>query len=347
MGTIGITGLNAADNPSPGLTVARALQFVPTPPRLIGLTHEILSSGIYVHGIWDEVRLLPFPSQEDRKYGEALIDQCRDAGVDCLIPTLDIEVPVVSRLASQLADAGVTTLVPSLDSLGAAAKSRLSNLETKGFQIPQTGTIRGWEDLPRLARMLGFPFFLKGPISDARAIWTYEEMYNVAGRLVKTWGFPLIAQEYIKGGEFAIAGVANRSHRLVGSVAVRKDIQTLNGNTWGGTVIQNRELTKLAVQFAKALKWVGPFELEFIRRPRSGYFLIEANPRFPSWIFLSAGAGANLPWAAVRLARGERVSSLTPRIGSFYVRMAWDTTAPVEWMGELAVIGKLNGHGTK
>ncbi|MFQ5911658.1 MAG: ATP-grasp domain-containing protein [Nitrospinota bacterium] len=345
-GTVAITGLNAADNPSPGLTVARALRAVSTPPRLIGLTHEILSSGIYVDGIWDEVRLLPFPSQEEGGYPEALIDQCREAGVDCLIPTLDVEVPLVARLASRLSAAGVSTLIPSLGSLSATTKPRLPELAAEGFPLPRMETIGGFEDLTRAGKRLGAPFFLKGLTADARAVWTEEEARVIARRLAERWGFPLIAQERIEGEEFGIAAVADRRHRIVGSVAQRKDIRTPNGNTWGGTVVAGREFRALAERFTKALKWVGPFELEVIRHPRRGLFLIEVNPRFPSWVYLSAGAGANLPWAAVRLARGERVSPLTPRRGTFYVRMAWDATAPVERMGELAVNGKVNGDVT-
>ena len=86
-------------------------------------------------------------------------------------------------------------------------------------------------------------------------------------------------------------------------------------------------------------------QLEVIRHPRRGPFLIEVNPRFPAWVYLSAGAGANLPWAAVRLARGERVTPLRTRPGAFYARMAWDAVAPVERMGALAVEGMVSGHG--
>jgi carbamoyl-phosphate synthase large subunit len=64
------------------------------------------------------------------------------------------------------------------------------------------------------------------------------------------------------------------------------------------------------------------------------------NTRFPAWVYLSAGTGANLPWAAVRLARGETVARMTARPGACYVRIAWDTTAPVERMAALAVEGR-------
>jgi carbamoyl-phosphate synthase large subunit len=130
----------------------------------------------------------------------------------------------------------------------------------------------------------------------------------------------------------------------VGTVVVRKDIRTANGNTWGGTAITDRRLGALAGRFAEALSWVGPFELEVLRHPRRGTFLIEVNGRFPAWVFLSAGTGANLPWAALRIARGEDVTPMTARAGAFYVRMAWDATASVDRMGALAVEGRVSGH---
>jgi carbamoyl-phosphate synthase large subunit len=132
---------------------------------------------------------------------------------------------------------------------------------------------------------------------------------------------------------------------VVGAVAVRKEIRTMNGNTWGGTAVVHAELSALARRFARALQWVGPFELEVIRHSRRGPLLIEVNPRFPAWVYLSAGAGANLPWAAVQLARGERVAPMTTRPGAFYARMAWDAIAPVERMATLAVEGTVSGHG--
>jgi carbamoyl-phosphate synthase large subunit len=343
-GTVTITGLNAADNPSPGLTVARSLRALAPAPRLVGLTHEVLATGAYVDGVWDEVRLLPFPSCEEGGYPEALIAECRECGADCLMPTLDIEIPIVAWMADRLAAAGIATLVPPLASLQATVKSRLPALGKRGFQLPLTRPVAGYGGLAEAARELGMPFVLKGPVADAKAVRSDEEARVVARRLAASWGFPLLAQQWIVGDEFGVAAVADRGHRIVGTVVVRKEIRSLNGNTWGGVVVVDRALEALATRFAEALDWIGPFELEVIRHPRRGPFLIEVNPRFPAWIYLSAGAGANLPWAAVRLARGERVAPLRPRTGTFYVRMAWDATASVERMGDLAVEGRVSGH---
>ncbi len=343
-GTVAITGLNAADNPSAGLTVARCLRALSPAPRLIGLTHEVLATGVYVDRAWDEVRLLPFPSREDGGYPEALLEQCRDAGVDCLLPTIDVEVPIVTWLAEHLAAAGIATLVPPAAALAAAAKPRLPGIVARGFRVPRTRLIATWAELETAIEEMGRPFMLKGPVADAKPVRTAEEAHVVARRLAASWGFPLLAQEWIAGEEYGVAAVADRAHRIVGTVVVRKEIRSANGNTWGGTTVVDRTLEKLAATFAEALGWVGPFELEVIRHPRRGPFVIEANPRFPAWVYLSAGAGANLPWAAVRLARGERVNFLRPRPGTFYVRQAWDAIASVERMGALSVEGRVDGH---
>jgi carbamoyl-phosphate synthase large subunit len=342
-GTVAITGLNAADNPSAGLTVARCLRALAPPPRLIGLTHEVLATGVYVDGVWDEVRLLPFPSREDGGYLEALIAQCRDSGTDCLLPALDIEVPIVAWAAARLAAGGVATLVPPPAALAAAAKVRLPEVVARGFRVPRTRPIAGWAELDTAIEEIPMPFVLKGPVADAKPVRSAEEARVVARRLVASWGFPLLAQEWIAGQEYGVAAVADRAHRIAGAVVVRKEIRSPNGNTWGGTTVADRTLERLAAGFAEAVGWVGPFELEVIRHPRRGPFVIEANPRFPAWIYLSAGAGANLPWLAVRLARGERVGSTRPRPGAFYVRQAWDATASVERMGALSVEGTVGG----
>ena len=252
--------------------------------------------------------------------------------------------PIVTWLADRLAAAGVATLVPPAAALAAAAKPRLPAVVARGFRVPRTRLIGSWAELETAIDELPRPFVLKGPVADARPVCTAEEAHVIGRRLAASWGYPLLAQEWIAGDEYGVAAVADRAHRVVGTVVVHKEIRSANGNTWGGTTVVDRTLEKLAATFAEALDWTGPFELEVIRHPRRGPFVIEANPRFPAWVYLSAGAGANLPWAAVRLARGERVNSVRTRPGTFYVRQAWDATASVERMGALSVEGRVDGH---
>src|SRR6185369_12576722 len=60
--TIAVTGLNATDNPAPGVGVLRALQAANPRDTLIGLAYDALDPGIYARDLAAEVFLIPYPS---------------------------------------------------------------------------------------------------------------------------------------------------------------------------------------------------------------------------------------------------------------------------------------------
>ncbi|MBU1488008.1 hypothetical protein KKH56_08195 [bacterium] len=78
--------------------------------------------------------------------------------------------------------------------------------------------------------------------------------------------------------------------------------------------------------------WVGPLEIDFVRDKNSlEFYIIDVNPRFPSWIYLAAKAGQNLPLAAVHLALGERVDRFSEyETGLMFVRSAEDLVFDIE-----------------
>jgi carbamoyl-phosphate synthase large subunit len=80
-----------------------------------------------------------------------------------------------------------------------------------------------------------------------------------------------------------------------------------------------------------------------IRERSSGrLYLVEINPRFPAWSYLSAGAGMNLPLAAVRLAAGEQVEPLVEyRVGTIFVRISIDQIAGLEDLQAISQLGEL------
>jgi carbamoyl-phosphate synthase large subunit len=95
-------------------------------------------------------------------------------------------------------------------------------------------------------------------------------------------------------------------------------------------------------RFMACTHWRGPCELEVIRTEAGGYYLIEVNPRFPAWTYLSAGAGQNLPWAVARLAMGEEPGPLPDfAAGTLFVRIAIDQIARMEEFQQIASSGQL------
>ena len=91
---IGVTGLNATDNPAPGVGVIRALRSSALPgERFVGLAYDALDPGIYAPELIPDVFLLPYPSQGLQPFLARLRAIQERIGLDVIIPTLDAELP--------------------------------------------------------------------------------------------------------------------------------------------------------------------------------------------------------------------------------------------------------------
>ena len=60
---IGVTGLNANDNPGPGVAVIRALkEGLGISVKIIGLSYESLEPGVYMHYLVNKTYQVPYPT---------------------------------------------------------------------------------------------------------------------------------------------------------------------------------------------------------------------------------------------------------------------------------------------
>ena len=73
-------------------------------------------------------------------------------------------------------------------------------------------------------------------------------------------------------------------------------------------------------------------------------YVAEINPRFPAWVYLSAGAGQNLPFACVRLAMGLPVATPMPpyKPGTLFVRISLDQISDLRTYEQLTALGVLS-----
>ena len=92
--TVAVTGLNATDNPGPGVAVIRALRAHPDfDGTVVGLAYDTLEPGIYASDLVYHVFLIPYPSQGLEAYEARLRYIHERVGMDAIIPTLDAELP--------------------------------------------------------------------------------------------------------------------------------------------------------------------------------------------------------------------------------------------------------------
>ncbi len=328
---VAITGLAAGENPAPGVAVARSLRAVRGfRGRLIGVTFDLRATGAWTSH-FDAVHVTPPPARGAAGFLDALREIVRAEAVDVIVPTLDPEALLCAAGRTALARLGARTLLPSDLAIRRCAKMLLPALARRvGFEAPRTMVVTSAATLENAVRELRMPLVLKGSFADSSVVTSAEEAPREFQRLAARWGFPLLAQERISGDELDLAVLYDRSRRRVGAVPMRKLGITGRGKAWAGVTIDAPDFVRLADGLMRALGWVGAAEVEVIReRPSGALHLIEVNPRFPAWIYLTAAAGVNLPWALVRLARGEAVPPLgPPSPGVLFTRTIEDHFVP-------------------
>jgi carbamoyl-phosphate synthase large subunit len=342
---IAVTGLNATDNPAPGIPVIRSIRHAGEHHgKIIGLGYDAFDTGIYDANLLDEVYLIPYPNEGEGALLERIKEITGRTPLDVLLPTLDSELTNIEHLQHDLNDLGIQVIVPTAEQIRMRSKSVLSEFCKKnGFDVPRTLIVNDAKQLTEVLKKVGTPAIVKGTFYEAYTAYSVEEAVIHFHKIRSKWGLPIIVQDLLHGEEYDVACVGDGVGGLVGAVPMRKLRLTEKGKAWAGVTIRNQKLAELSAAIIRALKWRGPCELEFLRDDRTGkFYLIEINPRFPSWIYLSAGSGTNLPWAAVRLALGQKVKPLKPpEPGISFVRHATDLICPLDYIESLTTKGEL------
>jgi len=329
--TVAVTGLNANDNPGPGVGVIRSLRADPCfDGRIVGLTYNHLDPGIYDSTLADDVYLLPYPSNGRASLLEHLRRIVGEAGIDVIIPTLDAELPAFIDSEEELSAAGAKMFVASRKNLHLREKTRLTDLgKMCGIPSPKTHRITAHRELPEILDSLSSPIVVKGIFYEATICRNLEEAVEAFNTIAARWGLPVVVQEYIEGEEYDVAAVGDGAGGLLGAVPMKKLSLTEKGKAWAGVTVGDSELIDTAKRLMQSLSWAGPCEVELIREKATGILhLLEINPRFPAWIYLATGAGQNLPSVVVRKALGQEPTPLTSySVGTMFVRMASDMIA--------------------
>jgi carbamoyl-phosphate synthase large subunit len=74
-------------------------------------------------------------------------------------------------------------------------------------------------------------------------------------------------------------------------------------------------------------------------------YIMEVNPRFPAWIYLTAAAGQNQPASLVKMAMGEKVEPFkTYEVGKIFIRYAWDLITDISEFQQISGNGELESN---
>lgn len=343
--TIAVTALNAIDNPGPGVGVIRSLRACKDfDLKIIGISYETMEPGVYMHDLVDISYQVPYPSAGSDQLLNRLLYIHSVEKLDFIIPNFDAELRNFIKIAPTLRQHGVETLLPDVDMLTNIDKMHLFEFcEKNGLSTPKTWYINSIDEIEKLEDEFEYPVFVKGSFYEAYKVVNRGQIVAYFNMFSAKWGLPVIIQEMVRGTEIDIAGLGDGKGNLIGAIPMRKLFITDRGKGWSGVVLEDTSLIEISRKFAEATKWRGGFELEFMRLEDDKLMLLEVNPRFPAWIYLSVAAEQNLPAAAVKIGMNLPVTPFNKYVsGKMFVRYAWELITDITEFQKFSTQGVLS-----
>ncbi|THB71242.1 MAG: ATP-grasp domain-containing protein [Gammaproteobacteria bacterium] len=341
---IAITGMNAKpDNPGPGMAVARCIKESETfTGKIVGLSYDALDPGLYRPDYCESTYILPYPSSGEEALLERLTQIHEVEKIDILIPCLDAELQAIARLKPTLEEMGIKTLIPDQEQLKMRNKDSLPELaRMAGIRTPDVTRVtsasffytchnEGWH----------YPLVVKGLFYDAKVAYNADEAAAAFHKIAAEWGLPILVQQFVEGEEVNLTAIGDGNGNMLGSVMMKKRAITDKGKAWAGISIEDKKLNDAAAALIKASNWPGPLEVEVMLDTAGQYQLIEINPRFPAWIYLSVGVGRNLPYALIQNILGTTPEFPEYKVGTLFIRYAEELIVSLDEFESIAV----NGH---
>lgn len=341
---IAVTALNAIDSPGPGVAVIRAIRECQDfSVRIIGLSYEALEPGLYMHDLVDKTYQIPYPSGGTDSLIGRLEYIHSNEKLDLIIPNFDAELFNFIKLKDKLKSMGISTFLPDFEQFEARDKMKLYDFGQKhGFLVPEDKVIYEMRELKKMEDELEYPVVVKGKFYDAIIARSFDQVEKAYYKIASKWGLPIILQDFIKGTEINIAALGDGEGNAISVIPMRKLYITDKGKAWAGITLDDDKLIALAKKFIKKTKWRGGCELEVMLTDDGKPYIMEVNPRFPAWIYLTAAAGQNQPASLVKMAMGEKVAPFeTYETGKIFIRYAWDLITDIKEFQTISGNGEL------
>ncbi len=331
--TLAVTGLNNTDNPGPGVPVIRAAkESEDFDVRVIGLVYENLEPGIYMEDLCDRIFQIPYPSAGSTDLIERIENIHQHEKIDVLIPNFDAELFSFMKNEQRLLDQGIHTFLPTIKQFQERDKDKLPEFGKKyGVKVPGSINMGTLGQISEIEDKFNYPVMVKGQFYDAYEANNHDQIKQAFYKISAKWGYPVIAQEFVKGTEVNVIALGDGKGNTIAAVPMRKQYITDKGKAWGGITLADERMMELTRMIIQKTKWKGGMELELIKTNSGDYYLIEINPRIPAWVYLAVGAGQNIPDALIKLALGWEVKPMTEyKIGKMFVRYSYDMIVDLE-----------------
>ncbi|WP_323675911.1 ATP-grasp domain-containing protein [Halorubellus sp. PRR65] len=341
--TVLMTGAGA-----PGASgIVRSLRAAPD--RDVHVVGVDMNPDAYGFALADEHAVVP--AGGDPEYVDRMVDLAGEVDADVVLPLCTAE---LQPLAEDRERFDATVMVSAPDRLAVANdKAGLYGfLADGGFasapEFHRTETREGFLDAVHALGYPEQPVCFKPPVgSGSRGFRVLDDGANdldaflnekpdaatttlddVLPVLDAGDAFPeLVVMEYLPGDEYSVDVLATGGD--VHTVVPRSRARTRAGISFEGVVEEREDLIEEASGICRGLGLEYNVNVQFKESADGVPKVIEINPRVAGTIIMCVGAGANLPYMAVKHALGEQVPAPDVAWGTRMVRY-WDEvfTAP-------------------
>lgn len=269
------------------------------------------------------------PPIADPDYIPTLLRLVREHRVSALLPTIDTDLPVLSRHRAEFEQAGCLPLVASPDVID-ICRDKLRTCEffhNNDIDSPATYTAEQIRALPERH----FPYFIKPRYGSAsQFVHRLENERDLEYHLERT-PEPIV-QEFVSGLEYTLdvyVGLSGTPRCVV----PRARWQVRTGEVTKGVVVKDRKIMEAgrAVVSALGTSVRGLVTLQCIVTDDHRVRFIEINPRFGGGAPLGIAAGADYPaWLMQELlGRQPQVEFDGFRHGLLMLRYDWSCFVPL------------------
>jgi carbamoyl-phosphate synthase large subunit len=232
------------------------------------------------------------------KYIPHLLSTSIKNGVDIIFPGHDIELKILTNVASTFRDNGIRIIVsePKVIEICDDKLKTAQFLAEAGFDFPITQAFHNFE-------WGGYPVVLKPQFDGARSKDTYiARTFEEFTKFVNYVNHEnCIVQEYIEGDEYT-CGSIYLDDGLLGVVSMKRQLR--NGDTYKAFSIDSKPLNAFVGAVVSALKPYGACNVQLRIRNNKPY-VFEINPRCSGTTAARALVGFNEPHIILNFLAGE------------------------------------------
>ena len=235
------------------------------------------------------------------EYINDLIEICKKDKIDLIIPTIDIDLLILSENKVRFENIGTRVLISSPDMIRVCRdkNNTFDFFDKCGLKAPVP--VDDWHKYESC-----YPAFIK-PKDGSSSINAFKannakELEHYAAQIEN-----YIVQPFIEGREYTIDIFCDFNGRVI-SIVPRERIQVRAGEVLKTQIAMDEVMIGEAEKICKAFKPCGPITVQLIREKNSGIdHYIEINPRFGGGVPLSMKAGARSAESILKLLDGEKI----------------------------------------